>query len=318
MRRTRKFAMHEGTRRLVCRLAFLLICLLPTIAVVGWICIVRSSAYQSAERASWQRELSSQWGLTVTLDAVRHPRRGVTLLDAVRLFEPETGELVADIRQLEIGQHHGQRVVLAAQPEVQSGQIYRLWEAFHDRFLRGESTADMPTLLYAGELTIQGRGRSDSSTLTGVRCRLTRAADGPQAVFEFRDVALQMAEPVQLRVTRNRQLSSPATRWELDTRSTPLPCSLLAGHLKVLEWLGDDATFQGTIDVIHSVGGWQGELAGRFRDVDLERLVTERYDHKLSGTAEVLFRRTRFRDGKLTDAAGDVICDGGVISRSLL
>ncbi len=63
--------------------------------------------------------------------------------------------------------------------------------------------------------------------------------------------------------------------------------------------------------------GWEGEIAGRFRDVDLDR-VTERLKHKLSGSAEVLFRRARFRAGRLIDAAGDVTCNGGVVSRSLL
>ena len=65
-------------------------------------------------------------------------------------------------------------------------------------------------------------------------------------------------------------------------------------------------------------GGWQGEISGRFRGVDLDRLVTDRYNHKLSGTAELVFRRACFQDGKLIDAAGDVLCDGGVVSLSLL
>jgi len=318
MRRTRKFAIHERTRRLICRLAFLLLCLLPTVAVTGWIGIIRLPAYQSARRASWQRELSRQWGLVVSLDAVRHPRRGVTLLDSVRLQDPETGKLIASIRQIEIGDRGDGWVVLAAQPEVQSDQIYRLWEAFHERFLRSDSPSESSILLHAGELTIRRDDQTGSSTLSDVRCRWTRAGDGPRISFEFRDVALPTAEPVQLRVTRNRQLSPPATRWELDTRSTPLPCSLLADQVPVLRWLGDDGTYQGTVDVVCSPSGWHGELAGRFRNVDLERLVTERYEHKLSGTAEVLFRRARFQNGKLSDAAGDVICGGGVVSRSLL
>ncbi len=310
--------MHERTRRLVCRAVFLLFCLLPTLGVAGWICVIRSSAYQAAQRASWQRELSRQWGLLVSLESIRHPQRGVTLLDGVRLADPETGGLIAEIRQIEIGYRRGERIVLAAQPELQSDQVYRLWEAFHERFLRGDSTGGAPALLYAGEVTVHRNDGAGSSTLTDVRCQLIHAADGPQIAFECRDVAQPTAEPVQLRVTRNRQLSPPATRWELDTRSTPLPCSLLADQVPVLRWLGDDGTYQGTVDVVCSPSGWHGELAGRFRNVDLERLVTERYEHKLSGTAEVLFRRARFQNGKLSDAAGDVICGGGVVSRSLL
>jgi hypothetical protein len=59
-------------------------------------------------------------------------------------------------------------------------------------------------------------------------------------------------------------------------------------------------------------------LTGRFRHVDLDRVVTDHFDHKLSGNAEVVFTRARFQDGKLVEAAGDLKCEGGVISRSLL
>ncbi len=310
--------MHESTRRLVCRSVFVLFCLLPTFGVAIWVGVIRSSVYQSMRCAGWQRELSRQWGLDVTLRAVSHPRRGVTLLDGIRLTDPETGAPIAEIRQIEIRDHRDQSVVVAAQPEVQGDQIGRLWEAFHERFLRSGSELARSALVHAGELTIHRTDKARSTTLTEVRCLISRAAEGPQASFEFRDVALQMAEPARVRVTRNRQISPPVTRWELDTRGTPLPCSLLAEHLQALRWLGDETTFQGSIDVVQARGGWQGELAGRFQSVDLDRLVTDRYDHKLSGTAEVLLRRARFQDGKLSDAAGDVSCEGGVVSRSLL
>jgi hypothetical protein len=87
--------------------------------------------------------------------------------------------------------------------------------------------------------------------------------------------------------------------------------------MAILANLGDLATFQGTAEAMLGADGWEGELTGRFRDVDLDRL-TECYDHKLSGSAEVVFRRAQFRSGRLVDAAGDVLCSGGVVSLSLL
>jgi len=131
-------------------------------------------------------------------------------------------------------------------------------------------------------------------------------------------VALRMAEPARLEIMRNRKVSPPATRWALQTRSTALPCSLLADQLEVLAWMGDEATFQGSVAAMPCPDGWQGELSGRFSHVDLDQLVTERYNHKLSGTAEIVFHRARFRGGKLVDAAGEVTCSGGVVSWSLL
>jgi hypothetical protein len=318
MRRTRKFAMHESTRRLVCRAAFLLLCLLPTAGVTVWVGISRSSAYQRMQLAGWQRELSRQWGLTVTLGAVTQPRRGVTLLDGVRVSDPETAALIAEIRQVEVGWHAGRRLVIAAQPEVQGDQLGRLWMAFHEQFMRGSATVELPVHVQAGDLTIHRDDRARSTTMTDVRCRLDNTSEGPQASFEFRDVALKMAEPARVRVTRNRQLSPPATRWELDTRGTPLPCAMLAAHFPALRQLGIEATFQGNVEITQASDGWHGELAGRFRAVDLDQLVSQRYDHRLTGMAEVLLRRARFQDGKLSDAAGDLSSLGGVVSRSLL
>lgn len=310
--------MHESTRRLLCRMAFLLLCLLPTAGVVVWVGVTRSSIYQRARLVRWEDELSRQWGLNVTLRAISEPRRGVTLLDGARVADPETGATIAAIRQIEIGQHRGQRVIIAAQPELQGDQIDRLWSAFHERFLRSSWTGAPVVLVHVGELTIHRENRGRSTTLADVRCRMEGAAEGPQVSFEFRDVALQMAEPARVRVTRQRNAGAPVTRWELDTRGTPLPCSLLADYLTALQWLGTDATFQGSLQIAQQLGGWHGELAGRFRSVDLDQLVSQRYDHRLTGLAEVLLRRARFEDGKLTDAAGTVSSQGGVVSRSLL
>ncbi len=310
--------MHESTRRQLCRIAFLLVCLLPTAGVVVWVGVTRSSIYQRVRLARWQSELSTQWGLSVSLQAVSEPRRGVTLLDGIDVSDPETGAAIATIRQIEIGQHRGQRVIIAAQPEVQGDQIDRLWSAFHERILRSQWAGGSIVSVHVGELTIHRDDRGRSTTLTDVRSRIEGTAEGPQVSFEFRDVALQMVEPARVRVTRQRASAAPVTRWELDTRGTPLPCTLLADHLTALQWLGSDATFQGSLQIAQHPKGWQGELAGRFRSVDLDQLVSQRYDHRLTGEAQVLLRRARFHDGKLTDAAGDIFSPGGVVSRSLL
>jgi hypothetical protein len=172
---------------------------------------------------------------------------------------------------------------------------------------------------YAGEVTIRPAAGTTPTTLTDVRGQLTTTEAGPQATIEFREAALQMSEPAQLRITRNRQVQPPATRWALDTRSTALPCSLLADYLEVLRPLGEQATFQGTVEAMPTAEGWEGEIAGRFCDVDMDRVTGRlKLRHKLSGSAEVVFRRASFRAGRLADAAGDLTCNGGVVSRSLL
>lgn len=311
--------MHDRTRRVLCRLGFLLFCVAPTLGVVTWISVVRSPAYIAACKAECERQLSDALGLAVSVQEVHRLLQGVTLLDGVKFTEPETGAPIARIRHLEFGLQDGRFSVLASQPEIEGQQVWRLWEAVHERVLRTRRAAAGEAQFYAGEITIRPAAGITATTLTDVRGQLTMTEAGPQATLEFREAALQMSEPAQLRITRNRQLQPPATRWALNTRSTALPCSLLANYLEVLRPLGEQATFQGTIEAMPTAEGWEGEIAGRFCGVDLDR-VTERLKlrHKLSGAAEVVFRRAGFRAGRLIDAAGDLTCNGGVVSRSLL
>lgn len=309
--------MHDRTRRLLCRCGFLVLCVAPTLGIAVCIGILRSPAYVAARRVACERRLSDALGLQVSVGQARELLQGVTQLEQVVLTEPETGAVIGRIRHLEFDQQDGRLVVLASQPEIDGEHIWRLWEALHERVLRTRAADASDALFYAGEVTIRQAGGEQATTLTDVRSWLRTTAAGPQATLEFRDAAVQMSEPAQLRITRNRQLHPPATRWELNTRSTALPCALLADYLDILRTVGDRATFQGTIEALPAAAGWEGEVAGRFVDVDLDRL-TERQPHKLSGLAELVLRRARFRDGRLIDAAGDLACHGGVVTRSLL
>ena len=211
-------------------------------------------------------------------------------------------------------------IVLASQPEIEGQQVWRLWESLHERVLRACRTAESDAQFYAGEVTIRQADGQRATTLTDVRGQLSTTDAGPQATLEFRDVALQMSEPAQLKITRNRQVQPPATRWELNTRSTALPCSLLADYLEVLRNLGEEATFQGTIEAMPTAEGWEGEIAGRFRDVDLDRVTGESEAKTPAGRCrrDRVPPRNLSRRAGLMDAAGDVACNGGVVSRSLL
>jgi hypothetical protein len=312
------YAMHDRTRRLLGRLSFLAFCLAPTLAMSAWIGVVRSPAYIAARKAAWERTIAQQTGLAVSMDAVRSPARGITVLEGLTLRDPETDACVARVRRVQMGHNGDEFVVIASQPELESEQMWRLWESLHERVLRGSLATEQQALFYAREVTVRRAGGERASTLTDVHGRLKPTPTGPQATIRFRDVALQMAEAAQLQITRNRTVTPPTTRWELDTGPTSLPCSLLAHYVEILASLGDGATFQGSVAATPTLDGWEGEVRGYFRDVDLDRLVKDRYAHKLSGMAQIRLQPLRFRGGRLIDAAGQVSCEGGVVSRSLL
>lgn len=310
--------MHDRVRRQVCRLLFVLTCALPTGLFFLWTCVVHSPPYRAVRRAAWEEDLSEQLGVAVTLGSVRQPNRGLRLLEGLEFRDPETNRRIARIRLVEIRRIDDHWLLIASQPEVQGDQVLRLWEILHEHVLRAQWQEPLRAQIAANEVTVLQSEEETGTTLTSVRCQLQSTQDGPQATIEFRDVALQTELPVRIRATRDRRVSPPRTRFELDTQGTPLVCSLLAEQLPVLGTLGESAAFSGKVAATRTRNGWDADLSGQFTQVELDRVVTGRYPHKLSGLANVALRRATIREGQLVDAEGDIHSHGGVVSRSLL
>jgi hypothetical protein len=205
---------------------------------------------------------------------------------------------------------------VASQPELEGGRVEHFWRILHERALRASPQSQLTVELVAGEATVHGSRRSQ--TFRDVRCLLQSSSTGRQLSLDFRLASGGTGEPVRFRAFRDRQTSPPATRWELDTAAAALPCAAAPADLEIFSRLGDECRFQGAAWAALGADGWSGELAGRFRGVDLDRLITDHFPHKLSGSAEVVLERAKFAGGRLTAAAGSLVCQGGVVSRSLL
>ena len=306
--------MQERTRRLICRIVFLVACVAPTICTLGWIAWRASPGYASAERAYWTEAIHSHLGLRAQIQSIARPRRSAVLLQRVELTDPDSEQRVGRIRLIELAHTDQGLVILASQPEVERGQFLRLWEILHDRLLCGGRGA-APAQLIAAELTVHARPQS--LTFTGVRCHFSAEALCNKATVEFRLAGTERTAGSQIQMVRQREAAAPVTRWHLVTGEVFLPCALLADYCPPLRRLGKESRFRGSIWAERAAGGWNGEIAGRFCNVDLQSL-TEPFPGKLSGCAEVMFTHASFRDGRLKDAAGSLRCGGGVVSTSLV
>ncbi len=310
--------MHEKTRRNFCRCGFLLFCVLPTVILL---CSAAWRAMPGRLREIEAR-LSERLGLTVAIDKVSYPRPGTTLLSGVKLCDPETGAEVARLRLLEAVERDGGYVLIASQPEIDGQRLGRLWRLLERQLLdrpaqRPGDGASGKLRWIAGEVTL--RGEQASWTFTDVRGAIEMGAEGPQAAVEFRVAGLDMPELARFRVVRNRTEPVPATRIELQTAGALLPFELLWPGGDGARRLGTRCRFRGAVWAELTPGGWQGELTGELVDVDLDRLVSEHFPHKLSGQASIVVRQARFRRGRLVQADGSFSApEGGVISRSLI
>jgi hypothetical protein len=306
--------MYESTRRTLCRVAFLALCVAPTVAVLAWAAHVRSPGrIDEAER-----ELAAAFELAVSIDDVSYPRPGVTIYEGVRLSDAETRRVVAEIDDVEVTKLAEGVALVAPRADVDAAQLDRLWRVI-DRFLRVQRAADRPPLRLSIErLTLHGEG-SDAATLGQVGGQLNAGDDASRAGLRFSLADAASGEPVQVALQRTHGADPSVVRLELRTGSAPLPLSALQSVFPSLRHLGDRATFAGQLWLTHrSDGEVSGDVTGRLAHVDLDALVGRRFPHKLSGEAEITLQKLAFADGRATRMVGRVEAGPGIVGRSLL
>lgn len=315
------FALHESTRRLLGRGGFLLLCLLPTCGVGGWCLFTQTPAYQTWQRQIWQRQLAGVLGLSVAVDRVSYPRPAVTVLHGVTFVDPETDSTIAALRTIELTRNDRGWVWLASFAELRTAHVSQLLELLQTRGLRTFAADTPPVELLANVVTLR-HGTTDETapaeTLNDFRLALRPLADGVEAIVEFRVAGLSMAQPAYFQVRRNRQLSPPATHWALNTHGTPLPNSLLAIAWPAAATLGAESKFDGLVEITTGGTTWDGTINARLTNIDLNRLVTDQFPHRLGGQAEIIFNKVVVERGSLLEAAGTVLSRDGTVSRSLL
>ena len=158
----------------------------------------------------------------------------------------------------------------------------------------------------------------NSQTLTEVQGAIEDLPGGTQAQLHFRLAGADTPEPARIRVVRNRQVSPPASGFELYTGGGELPCNVLAMGLDELKPLGPRCRFRGYIWANETPDGWQGEVTGQLAELDLGGLVSDHFPHKLAGSGEATIQSARFRRGRLEEGSAIVVAGPGTIDRSLL
>ena len=318
--------MHDKTRRWFCLAGFFLFCVAPTLGAAAW-CAMRHMPWTAQDEA---KTLGRQLGLEVHLAGLKNLRPGVVLYEDFELADPETGQCLFRSRLLEVqwntitdgsGTGNPLLVLSASQPEIESAGLRQLGSLLQ-RAMQGQTGRPAANLrISARELTL--RAGKNSQTFNGLEGSLDNPPGGVQAIVSFRIPGIEMPEPVKIRAVRNRQTSPPASGFELSTGDGCLPCDLLAVGLPELGALGSRCCFRGYIWANQDSGSqridnWSGEVTGQLTGVDLDRLVTDHFPHKLSGAADMTIQSARFSHGRIEQAAGTVMAGPGVVSCSLL
>jgi hypothetical protein len=288
--------------------------LLPTLGVIAW----SSSRSSSSHAADCAAELSRELGLRVSLAGATYPQPGNTLYEGLELGDPETGISLVRMRFLNVAAGENLLNLTASQPEIDGLQLGRLWEAVELR-LR-QSLGPQPTVrLFAHEATLHWS--SGAQTIADIAGELSAKPGGDgtrMAALSFRLAGAAVPEPIRLSYTRTLKQSRAMRQFELKSTATDIPCSLLVAPLGIKNGLGERARFRGSISAGETAAGWNGELSGEFKDIDLQAMVSDQFPHQLSGTANITIDHARFEQGRLIEARGTLVAGPGIVSQSLL
>ena len=349
------FPRHAQTRRQLVLLLYWMLCVVPTLGVGAW-CVWSRLPWLSRAEAAWIGHLV---GMDATLDDVRRPRPDTTLYCGLSLADRESGRPAFSCRRVEIrrgngneiGNGNGDRrpdgispgdaprdasgVASGGNAEKSAPQRPTVCVAFGETRCYAEQSHQWLRLLESLLAHRMGPAEADlhctfdrlevlrderSYTLSDVTVTLSRASDATSLDVAFRTTEAADGPPGRIRVTRRREATSPAAKFELTcTEQSAVPCALLACFAPIFERTGVQSDFSGRLLGRETPDGWRYDIVdGLFRNVPLDRLVGDRFPpHRLEGVGRLELDRASASAGRLIVAEGLFAADGGRMSREL-
>jgi hypothetical protein len=198
---------------------------------------------------------------------------------------------------------------------LEAGRVGQVWELLVRR-LRHELAGREKIELSPCQLTLRNELGEQTYELLGGR--IEPEAGGEAAELRVRLPGAEMPEPAGIRIVRHQPGPTPSTKFVLSTGGAALPCSLFAPLGEAAEAFGTRATFAGNLWADDAADGWQAELTGRFEQIDLDSLVSSRFNHILQGNAALELSGARFDRSQLVEAHGRLTAGPGAISGTIV
>ena len=300
------FPLHYKTRRFFCRIGFALLCLAPTAGVLAWSGWLQTDGYVAA----WCEEIERRTGLQAKIEAVTHPEPRVAILEGVQLSDPRTHERLLYVPRLEIAMRGSQRLLIATGPELHAQAQPTLTTLAEGCWRELEVT----TIAIASSLTLHGEFGDERLKQVDVRAFCSTA--GSELKCQFRLERSNAASPARMHFIRPKD-PQEQTLVEFDTGGDDLPLALLPKHFVANGNWGGETTFQGTARLGYDERGWQGEVRGSLRQIDLKHAVAGNFPHRIEGQGELWLERLQIVDSRLSEAVGAFSGGPGLIGPSL-
>lgn len=295
--------MHESTRRLLCRVAFLLGCVIPTICTLSWI-TYRQSSWSIA---AVEDQLSETIGLKCHISRYYNPKPTKWVFEDVRLERAGSDAVVFPALKAELIDNTWQ--LSADEVEVDWASRHRLWETLQEGVLLKRTDGKRLQLNVA-------HVRFRDEVLPSLQKLEVKHDPQQQPALSSSLLVGDSLIPPPLMASVD---TSNPEHWQVQLATTeqPIPTHPLRAALPQLAGLGVDANFMGQITFDLNYASTNVEMAGVFRQINLQSALATNYQHGAGG-AELHVKKLVVRDDTLQEAFGGIFSRNGQLSRSLL
>jgi len=296
--------MHQSTRRQLCRMAFLLGCVLPTFCTLGWVTYRQSGWSKQHVEAS----LSDIVGLQCEISRYYNPRPGKWIFQDFRL--KKAGRNAVTVPVLRAEEINGTWHFSADRTTVdwQAGQ--RLWETLQEGILLGDNETPAIKLSIA---KVDWTGVA-LPPLQNVAVGYPSHIDGGlDAQGELADA--QGATPVAVSV---RQIAHGEFAVQLKTGEAGISAEHLAQLVPHLGQLGIEANYWGEMTFQVAPSQPSVALSGILRNLDLQHVLESRFQQHGIGKIDLGLESVVVRHDQLVHAKGWIVGENGQFSARLL
>jgi len=307
------FAMHESTKRLLCRSVWVLAALMPLVCVVIASIVIATPWYQSWQRVAWEARISENLGVTVRTKLFTLTAPHQFYAEGVELRHPETDVILARIARLNGLMRDKGWSILLETPELDGGQLESGLQVLHDAFLcRPQKSSQLLAIGIPQGLTLHGVSGASEIERMEILLRPAERSSTIQAKLMLKD---QPFGEVAIQVSRDHNPETTATSVTLSSPKTWLACDVLSDRFDILKNLGHESRFRGEIQCNVLSQQWDVSIVGEFDRVDWGAMSAS-VGSPVRSTGSLSIAQLNLRDGKILRAMGQARCEGGVASKS--
>jgi hypothetical protein len=304
------FAFHETTRKRICRTAFVLLCLVPTVATAAWIVDRRLPSHAAAQAARVGAFLQVQ----VELAGYREPRPNSIRCDAVTLADGAAGGALVRLQGIRLVNLGGTYSITADGATIEPRQVAVLASKLASWLASSEALA---ADIQIGRIAIDVVGRE--VVLGAAKARLDRDSSGAARLrVVIRALNSSPDEKPSVQVVVERSATKPdATTVAILEAFTPLPAAALAG-VPGLDAVDADANFAGVVRWTLNADGVTGAAKCRLDNVELGSVLPVGSPHVAIGRGAVTLTDFSWRQRRLERLVGALTVEMAEVSLSLL